>query len=274
MRAGMVVRAAGALRSGAPGNHAHAQFVGAPRRCDLRGWHDEVVHGEVGGDAQIVRHPTGRYLERSGGADGEVGGVMSQCGRAGFPHRLRTLRQARRMTQRDLAGTELSVSYISLLESGQRQPTEVTLRLLAAALQCEVKDLVGSEPGAADPVVLLIKQAELALESGQSVAAREQFERVLDRADIDLGARTQALIGRAQALRRRGDWPRPRTRTSSVCDLAWRVRRTAPRSRSPSAGAAACTRWGSWSARPRSVPVRWPSLTRYRHRTLTSRCIC
>ncbi|HKT02795.1 MAG TPA: tetratricopeptide repeat protein, partial [Rugosimonospora sp.] len=129
---------------------------------------------------------------------------MNQPSRSDFSHRLKSLRQARGMTQRDLAGKDLSVSYISLLESGQRQPTRETLRLLARALRCDVKDLVDGEPGHPEPAALLVRRAEVALESGQPGVAREQFERVLARTDLDAGARTQAMIGQAQALQREG----------------------------------------------------------------------
>lgn len=51
-----------------------------------------------------------------------------------FGHLLRLLRTRQGLTQRDLAGPGLSVSYLSLLESGQRQPSRRTVTAVAGRL--------------------------------------------------------------------------------------------------------------------------------------------
>jgi UDPglucose 6-dehydrogenase len=59
------------------------------------------------------------------------------------PGELRERRILAGMNQGDLASlTGLNQSYISLLERGQREPTGKTLGILAAALNCEIGDLI------------------------------------------------------------------------------------------------------------------------------------
>ena len=110
----------------------------------------------------------------------------------------------RGLTQRDLAGEELSVSYVSLLESGRRQPTPATVRLLAQALSCDVDDLLASAPTTAAPVSLLLTQGDLALRAGQAAAARERYEQVLDSKPSDVSLKHRASVGLAQSLQRLG----------------------------------------------------------------------
>lgn len=57
-----------------------------------------------------------------------------------FGRRLRQLRTAKGLTQRELAGDSLSVSYVSLLEAGRRTPTDGTVRVLASTLGCTEAD--------------------------------------------------------------------------------------------------------------------------------------
>jgi tetratricopeptide (TPR) repeat protein len=120
-----------------------------------------------------------------------------------FAERLRTLRSARGLTQRDLAGDALSISYVSLLESGRRQPTPATVKLLAQALSCDVADLVGPAESTA-PVALLLTQAELALRTGHASGARERYEQVLATQPSDPSVQHRATVGMAQALQRLG----------------------------------------------------------------------
>lgn len=59
--------------------------------------------------------------------------------------RIRRLRQARGLTQAQLGSTDLSKSFISLLERGRAQPSLETLVLLARRLQTSVDALLGQE---------------------------------------------------------------------------------------------------------------------------------
>lgn len=120
-----------------------------------------------------------------------------------FAQQLRQLRKARGMTQRELAGTGLSVSYVSLLESGKRSPTPETIQILADALACDVRDLV--EPGdGGQPLALLLAQADLALEAGQVGAALERYEQALGAGHDSPELIRRARLGQAQSLQRAG----------------------------------------------------------------------
>ena len=96
-----------------------------------------------------------------------------------FGQRLRRLRQQRGLSQRDVAGTIVNPSYISLLESGARVPTlEVALRI-AEVLDVPVEELAGT------PVPVRTERAP---------AQRDLVHSVLVRSALDVGA-----LGEAQA---------------------------------------------------------------------------
>jgi transcriptional regulator with XRE-family HTH domain len=62
--------------------------------------------------------------------------------------RIRTLRIALELSQRDLAGPGVSYAYVSRIEAGQRQPSEKALRSLAEKLGTTAHHLEsGSEHG-------------------------------------------------------------------------------------------------------------------------------
>ncbi|MGX7824496.1 helix-turn-helix domain-containing protein [Actinokineospora sp. 24-640] len=60
-----------------------------------------------------------------------------------FGQRLRRLRQERGLSQRDVAGTVVNPSYISLLESGARVPTLEVVLQIAGTLGVSPEDLAG-----------------------------------------------------------------------------------------------------------------------------------
>lgn len=122
-----------------------------------------------------------------------------------FGARLRRLREARGLTQAALAGGVLSPSYVSLLESDRRVPTQEALGALAANLGLTVAELVG-EPDRelAGPVAL----AEAALGLGRSGEALEILEPYVDDLSVETCA-TRSLVFRvglayATALERVG----------------------------------------------------------------------
>jgi tetratricopeptide (TPR) repeat protein/DNA-binding XRE family transcriptional regulator len=130
---------------------------------------------------------------------------LSQGSKPDFAHRLRALRKARNMTQRELAGTALSVSYVSLLEAGRRTPTGETLRELAQMLGCSVAELTGeSDTPTARPPALNLVHGQLALEAGEVDQAREHFQSVLTVPDVDPPTRAEAILGIARAMEKQG----------------------------------------------------------------------
>lgn len=130
---------------------------------------------------------------------------MSQVSQQEFGRRLRTLRRARALTQRELAGDVLSPSYVSLLEAGRRSPTPETVRYLATALGCSPEDLVGGGDKSADrPATLDVRFGQLALEAGRADQARGYFESVMKAPDVDPLLRTEAVIGAAMVLESQG----------------------------------------------------------------------
>lgn len=62
-----------------------------------------------------------------------------------FGQRLRQIRRQRGISQRDLAGETVTASYISLLESGSREPTLDVVVYLAGQLDVPAADLIGHE---------------------------------------------------------------------------------------------------------------------------------
>ncbi|MDP9101817.1 MAG: helix-turn-helix domain-containing protein [Actinomycetota bacterium] len=129
-----------------------------------------------------------------------------------FGPRLKELRQTRGLSQAELGGDALSPSYVSLLESGRRQPTRKIAAALAARLGVDVEYLLtGTEQPAREQRELDLRFAELALRSGDAAAAQASYERLraspgLDPGDlwrIDYGlARTHETLGQLEeALR-------------------------------------------------------------------------
>ncbi|GAA3213474.1 hypothetical protein GCM10010468_33480 [Actinocorallia longicatena] len=104
------------------------------------------------------------------------------------------------MSQAQLAGHDLSDSYISLIESGKRTPTPAVLKLLAERLGCTPEYLSeGIEPEQRAHVEVRARHCELALLAGRAQIALDGFEEVIaadDNADLTLRARW----GRAAAL--------------------------------------------------------------------------
>ena len=64
-----------------------------------------------------------------------------------FGKRLRYLRKARKLRQLDMENFGLSYKYYQRLESGQVNPTLLTLHKLASAFEVSVYDLFRSDQG-------------------------------------------------------------------------------------------------------------------------------
>jgi len=122
---------------------------------------------------------------------------------ATFGERLRELRLAAGMSQVELAGQDLSPSYISLIESGKRQPSTDVVRLFASRLGCSCEDL---EEGLAHErrrqIELELAYARLALSHGEAQSALERLERMLAENTMDRRQEDEArlLLGMAHEL--------------------------------------------------------------------------
>lgn len=118
--------------------------------------------------------------------------------------RVRNLRLTRRMSQAQLAGHDLSDSYVSLIESGKRTPTPAVLRLLAERLGCTTEYLAeGVEPEQRAHLEVLERKAKIDLLDGDPAAALTGFDEVLARSD-DADLASRAHWGRAQSLEELG----------------------------------------------------------------------
>ncbi|MFI0960798.1 helix-turn-helix domain-containing protein [Streptomyces sp. NPDC021080] len=99
--------------------------------------------------------------------------------------RIRRLRRSAGMSQADLAGGDLSASYISLLEAGKRTPSAEVLAQLAKRLDCDLSDLTGAPSEV--PVKELeveLNYAEMALNNGDPNAAFEAYRVVQEKVTV------------------------------------------------------------------------------------------
>lgn len=120
-------------------------------------------------------------------------------------HKIRTARLERRLTQEQLAGSDITKSYISEIERGRRTPRLITLKVLARRLR---KPLSYFLDGAAeDREAEVYLQLGLArLHAGSAGSGMASLERALDLAVLDGTETLQAQIELALAVadQRRG----------------------------------------------------------------------
>lgn len=122
--------------------------------------------------------------------------------------RVRTTRLRAGLTQAQVAGSSMSVGYISRIESGQRRPDPQLLTAIADALGTTVDELlVGVAPDRVIELRVQLDHAELALVTGSIDQALETVDRILaepaveDLPDLD----REASYLRARALEASGD---------------------------------------------------------------------
>src|SRR5688572_29033111 len=130
--------------------------------------------------------------------DARQAGMLKSIDPVELGTRIRSARVARGMTQTDLAGTELSVGYVSRIESGQRRPTGKVFAQIAARLGTQMDELLlGVAPREYDEIRLTLDYAELSLESGQLEEAAARSVEALERA---AAATLDELVDRARYL--------------------------------------------------------------------------
>src|SRR5918912_1171309 len=122
--------------------------------------------------------------------------------------RIRRLRLARGLSQKEIAGRGISDSYVSRIESGQKQPSLRVLKYLASRLGVEVEYL---ESGRAIPAAkergLRLADAELELRLNHDLDRADSVLRDLlsEDANDGLEPRIRSALGAVAA--RRGDYP-------------------------------------------------------------------
>ena len=122
-----------------------------------------------------------------------------------FGARLRELRLRRGLSQAQLAGGELSTSYVSLLESGRRQPTAKAAAALAERLGVEPDFLLRGEASVREERELQLRFAQLALADGDVDQAEHALARLRTVGELDEAESWTADHLQAQVHERRGD---------------------------------------------------------------------
>ncbi len=119
--------------------------------------------------------------------------------------RVRELRLKRGLSQTALAAAELSPSYISLIESGRRTPTDEALRTIASRLGTSAEFLrSGSHSSATARTELEVAFAKVALANGEASAALERLSG-LPREGVDAELALEARLVLADAAEKVGD---------------------------------------------------------------------
>ncbi|MFJ3713281.1 helix-turn-helix domain-containing protein (plasmid) [Streptomyces sp. NBC_01267] len=124
----------------------------------------------------------------------------------GTGRRLRELRRARGLKQQDLASDDVSVSYISLIESGKRTPSAAVVTLLAERLGCTPSYLLTGQDGTRTrELELKAAFADLALHNGENREALQAFSEILASGPVLPEATVRrARLGQALALEQLG----------------------------------------------------------------------
>lgn len=119
--------------------------------------------------------------------------------------RIRALRVAAGLSQTALAAGDFSPSYVSLIESGRREPTVSALTVLAARLETTTEYLRQGESGPSEAKARLeIDYAKLALASGEAGEARDRML-ALDLSAVASVVHTDILMTLARAYEGLGD---------------------------------------------------------------------
>lgn len=121
----------------------------------------------------------------------------------GLGSRIRQFRRAAGMSQADLAGDDLSPSYISLLEAGKRNPSGEVLEQLAERLACDAESLLSFvERTQVGDLEVELHYAEMVLRTGEAQDALHAYEDLSAKAAQaeDLEIRAAAELGAARAL--------------------------------------------------------------------------
>lgn len=93
--------------------------------------------------------------------------------------RLRRIRSAKGMTQRELAEPEYTHAYVSVVESGRRRPSREAIAYFASKLGVEVEELeTGRPPDLAARLELRLHEARIAMSEGDTGEAETTLHHV------------------------------------------------------------------------------------------------
>ncbi|GAA4855745.1 helix-turn-helix domain-containing protein [Kitasatospora terrestris] len=129
-----------------------------------------------------------------------------QSGTSGIGQRLRELRQKKGLNQQDLASADISVSYVSLIETGKRAPSEAVLKTLAERVGCSVEYLrTGRDDARVQELELKIAFGDMAMRNGANGEALQSYSEALAAAPFLSDAMVRrARIGQATAFEKLG----------------------------------------------------------------------
>src|SRR5919197_1395779 len=112
--------------------------------------------------------------------------------------RIRRLRLAQGLSQRELSGPGVSYAYVSRIEANQRKPSLKVIRLLARRLDVDAGYIETGDPvGESAKRQLRLSDAELELRLGQNEERAEaELEAIVrEKAGDVIGARARAALG-------------------------------------------------------------------------------
>src|SRR5918999_715379 len=127
--------------------------------------------------------------------------IVTDTSLAGLGDRVRERRTQLGMSQARLAEPDFSDSYISLIESGKRDPSPTVIKALARKLGCSATYLecgVGEE--ALADLKSGVRQAHSALSAGRTTEALTRFTELLDAYGVDAFPHLPREIQRGHAL--------------------------------------------------------------------------
>jgi tetratricopeptide (TPR) repeat protein len=125
----------------------------------------------------------------------------------GLGGRVLERRLALGLSQRELAGPEMSPSYVSLIESGKRVPTRELLQVLARRLQTTADDLVPPEERerGVERIELDLRWAKIAVKAGNAESAEKYARSVLNDQGCTERQRHEASVTLAEAAEIQGN---------------------------------------------------------------------
>ncbi|MFC5380323.1 helix-turn-helix domain-containing protein [Aquipuribacter nitratireducens] len=131
---------------------------------------------------------------------------MTEGTTGGLGERLRAVREERRVSQTQLAGPDLSPSYLSLIESGKRTPSDAVLEKLATRLDVSAHFLrYGSAAPEERVPELELEHARHAMVTGDLAEAATRARAVLAARGAPRRLHDEAVLVLCRALERTGD---------------------------------------------------------------------